>query len=140
FFLDGKLGALVGLDVGYSQKKMTGSAATDSDMSFTQFGFSLGAKYYVLTPKRERVTPYLLLDFYKYFASVSTSDKTVTNDQAGFIAGLVSPLGIDFALGAEYFVTPGFSVGAEVLGLKFAYSQGEFTPQGGTKVEAKNQY
>src|SRR5262245_54422756 len=71
FFLDGKLGPIVSLDVGYSSAKREGTAALASDMSFTQFGFSVGAKYYILQPKRERVAPYAYVDFYKYFASLS---------------------------------------------------------------------
>jgi hypothetical protein len=143
FFLDGRLGLQIGLDLGYSSatKDATGLSV---DMSYTQFGFSLGGKFYITTPKANHVSPYVLLDFFKYFASVSTNDKTVPNDQAGYIAGLVSPLGINAAFGAEYFFTPSFSLGAEVLGLRYAYSEGDYTLSGGfggdSKVTAKNQY
>jgi hypothetical protein len=142
FILDGKLGFLLGLDLGYSsahRDTTAGAVTANTDYSFTQFGFSLGSKYYILKPNGGHVSPYVAVDFYKYFASVSTSDKTVTNDQAGYIAGLASPLGFDAALGAEYFFTPGFSVGAEVLGLKYAYSEGDYAPATG-KITARNQY
>jgi hypothetical protein len=139
FFLDGRLGFLIGLDLGYSSRSSTTGSTSTGDFSFTQFGFSLGAKYYITRPKRERVSPYVLVDFYKYFASLSTSDKSVSNDQAGYIAGLVSPLGIDAAIGAEYFFTPGFSLGAEVLGVKFAYTEGDYAV-GNDKLTTKNQY
>jgi hypothetical protein len=143
FFLDGRLGFLIGLDLGYSSRHGEMGTAAATDFSFTQFGFSLGGKFYITPPRRERVSPYVLLDFYKYFASLSTSDKGVSNDQAGYIAGLVSPLGVDVALGAEYFFTPGFSIGAEVLGLKYAYTEGDFSLSGvggDQKVKTQNQY
>jgi hypothetical protein len=143
FFLDGRLGFQISLDVGYAAANKSATGA-NSDMSFTQFGFSIGGKYYILTPKANRVSPYVLLDFFKYFASVSTNDKSVPDDQAGYIAGLASPLGIDAAFGAEYFFTPSFSLGAEVVGLRYAYSEGDYTLTGGfggdTKVTATNQY
>jgi hypothetical protein len=144
FFLDGKLGFQLSLDVGYGSATRDLGGGNNVDLSYTQFGFSLGAKYYILTPRAQHVSPYVLFDFFKYFASVSTNDKTVSNDQAGYIAGLVSPLGVDAAFGAEYFFTPGFSLGAEVLGLKYAYAEGDYSLTGGfggaSKVTAKDQY
>jgi hypothetical protein len=143
FFLGGRLGFQISLDVGYgsANKSVTGG---NVDLSYSQFGFSVGAKYYILPPHGGRVSPYVLLDFFKYFASVSTNDKSVPDDQASYIAGLVSPLGIDAAIGAEYFFTPSFSLGAEVLGLKFAYSEGDYSLAGGfggnTKVTTTNEY
>jgi hypothetical protein len=143
FFLDGRLGVQLGLDVGYGSatKEATG---LNVDMSYTQFGFSIGGKFYILAPKASRVSPYVALDFFKYFASVTTNDMTVPNDQAGYIAGLSSPLGVNAAFGAEYFFTPAFSLGAEVLGLRFAYSEGDYTIAGGfggdNKLTAKNMY
>ena len=143
FFLDGRLGFQLSLDLGYGSATKDATGA-NSDMSYTQFGFSIGGKFYITPPRGGHVSPYVLLDFFKYFATVSTNDKTVPDDQAGYIAGLVSPLGIDAALGAEYFFTPSFSIGAEVVGLKFAYSEGDYTLAGGfggdTKVTAKNMY
>ena len=142
FFLDGRLGLQIGLDLGYGSATREATGIND-DLSYTQFGFSLGGKFYITTPKANRVSPYVLLDFFKYFASVSTNDKSVPNDQAGYLAGLVSPLGINAAFGAEFFFTPAFSLGAEVLGLRYAYSEGDYTVGGGfgvdAKVTAKNQ-
>jgi hypothetical protein len=130
FFLNGRMGFQLSLDLGYGSfhtDSNTMGVTTSGDRSFTQFGFALGWKLYFTQPRRERVSPYVYLDFYKYFASVSTSDKSVPNDQAGFVAGLVSPLGFNAAFGAEYFFTPAFSLGAEVLGIKFAYVEGDYT-------------
>jgi hypothetical protein len=138
FFLDGRLGVTLSLDLGYGSRTREATGA-NVDLSFTQFGFSLGGKFYITPPRGQRVSPYVLLDFFKYFAAVSTNDTSVPNDQAGFIAGLVSPLGINAAFGAEYFFTPAFSLGAEVLGLRFAYSEGDYTVAG-SKVTEKDMY
>ena len=50
---------------------------------------------------------------------------------------------LDLAFGAEYFLTPSFSLGAEVLGLRFAYSEGDYNVSGfggNSQVTAKNMY
>jgi hypothetical protein len=141
FFLDGRVGFHVGLDLGYSSRHDE-TAGVKQDLSYTQFGFSLAGKFYILKPRGGHVSPYLYLDFYKYFASISTSE-TVPKGYEQFLAGLVSPLGIDLAVGAEYFFTPGFSIGAEVLGLKYAYTDASYTPGAGiaaTTVSETNHY
>src|SRR5581483_4782394 len=54
------------------------------------------------------------------------------------------PLGIDAAVGAEYFFTNSFSLGAELLGLKYSYSAGSATTQAGfagsSTATTTNQY
>jgi hypothetical protein len=144
FFLNGRLGFQLSLDIGYGSRHTettTGAMTVTGDQSFTQFGFAIGGKFYITQPRRERVSPYVYLDFYKYFAAVSTTDKSIPNDQAGFIAGLVSPLGFNAAFGAEYFFTPAFSIGGEVLGLKYGYTEGDYSLTGAgfgdTKVLVK---
>ncbi len=126
FFLDGRLGFQLGLDLGYASRHDETTAVSKQDLSYTQFGFSLGGKFYITKPRGGHVSPYLFLDFYKYFASISTS-ATVPKGYEQFLAGLASPLGIDVAVGAEYFFTPGFSIGAEVLGLKYAYTDASYS-------------
>jgi hypothetical protein len=128
FFLEGQLGVQLGLDLGYSSRHDdAGAMVGNQDLSYTQFGFSIGGKYYITKPRAGKVAPYVYLDFYKYFASISTSS-TVPKGYESFLASLSSPLGIDAAVGAEYFFTPGFSIGAEVLGLKYAFTEGSYTP------------
>jgi hypothetical protein len=46
-------------------------------------------------------------------------------------SGLASPLGINLAFGAEYFFTSGFSLGAEILGFRYGFAQGEYQPVAG---------
>jgi hypothetical protein len=142
FFLDGKLGALLSFDLGWGSvdsSSTNAAVATQTQMSFKQFGLGIGGKYYFLAPRRERVTPYVFADFYKYWAAVSTNDKGIPNDQAGYVAGLASPIGFDLAGGVEYFFTPGFSIGAELIGLRYAYAQGDYRVMD-TQVETKQQY
>src|SRR5437016_5746357 len=40
FILDGRLGFLLGLDLGYASQSIQMGAAPSTDLSFTQFGFS----------------------------------------------------------------------------------------------------
>jgi hypothetical protein len=132
FILDGKLGFTVGLDLGYASRSISpGGTAPSVDLSFTQFGFTLGSKYYLLKPRGGHVAPYVLLDFFKYFASVSTSAPGVQKGTEDVLGGLASPLGIDAAVGCEYFFTNSFSLGAELLGLKYLYSAGSATAAAG---------
>ncbi|MCS6912237.1 MAG: hypothetical protein RMK29_18795 [Myxococcales bacterium] len=128
-FFAQKYGLLLSLDIGYGRlggETQVGMAAPEpNNTSFFQFGLALGFKFYITQPRRERVAPYLYADFYKYFASIN-ADKAST-DQVSFAAGLLSPIGATFAFGAEYFVTPNFSVGSEVLGLKVANAASDLT-------------
>jgi hypothetical protein len=134
FFLDGRLGFHLALDLGYSSRE-DDVAMTKTNLSFTQFGFAVGGKFYFTKPRGGKVSPYAYLDFYKYFASISTS-ATLPKGYEGYIANLVSPLGIDVAVGAEYFFTPAFSIGAEVFGIKYAYTNGSFDTSGGIGAAA----
>ena len=61
-------------------------------------------------PKKDRVAPYAYIDVFKYFASVSTSNMSVTGDQAAAQADTSSPVGGTLAIGAEYFLGTGFSI------------------------------
>jgi hypothetical protein len=142
FFLDGRLGFHLSLDVAYSSRHDVTGPATTSDLSFTQVGFALGGKWYMTKPQGGHVSPYLYLDFYKYFALVSSS-VMLPKGYEGFIGGLASPLGIDTAIGAEYFFTPAFSLGAEVFGLRYAYTFGDYSPVAGlgtSTVSETNHY
>ncbi len=127
FIFDGKLGFTLGLDLGYSSCSglncVQGTTTPNLNLSFTQFGLSLGAKYYLIKPRGGHVAPYALFDFFKYFAVVS-SDASPPKGTEDILGGLASPLGIDAAVGVEYFFTRGFSLGAELLGLKYSYSSG----------------
>jgi Outer membrane protein beta-barrel domain len=119
-FFTEQIGIQLSLDFGWASGHVDFNGMNSLDASYTQVGVALGAKFYLNRPARERVSPYLLADFFKYFAGVSTNEN-VTNDVVGYLAGLASPVGFDLAFGAEYFFTTSFSLGAEVLGLRFAH-------------------
>ncbi len=139
FFFHPQIGIVLGLDIGYSSAHVddTGNnTKTGYDTSFFQFGFALGGKFYLTRPTGQRVSPYLYVDFYKYFASISGSGSDnyhfPPGDQVGWLAGRLSPVGASLALGAEYFFTSSFSLGAEVFGFRVAYTEGDYTVAGVT--------
>ena len=137
----GQFGFHLGLDLGYGrlQQGLT-DANNNPDVSFFQFGFSLGGKFYILQPRRDRVAPYFYFEFFKYFASVNTNDDAIENDQAGYVASLASPVGISLAVGAEYFFSPAFSVGGEIFGLRYAYSSGRYYVDDNNDFFTKQQF
>ena len=142
FFFTEQFGLQLSLDLGYGSRDNlvgTGNTSNDTTDSFFQIGVAVGMKYYLNRPTRERVSPYIYFDFFKYFASVSTNNANVTNAEAAYVAGLASPVGLDFAFGAEYFFTTSFSLGAEVLGIRYAYVEGSINNNGAT-LDTKEQY
>ncbi len=130
FFFHPQIGIILGLDIGYGSAGVDSSTqgtTSSTSTSFFQFGFSIGGKFYLTRPTGQKVSPYLYVDFFKYFASVGwgqNGPNPMTGPAAGetsAIASLHSPLGFDLAFGAEYFFTNSFSLGAEVFGFRFAY-------------------
>jgi hypothetical protein len=99
---------------------------TTDNNNFFQFGFAIGTKIYLTTPRSQKVAPYLYADFFKYLASVSTDNMNVSGPQASAQASLRSPTGGTAAFGAEYFLGPGFSIGSEIFGLRIAVVDSEF--------------
>lgn len=143
FILDGRLGFTLGLELAYVDHTLPISPSMSTDENFVQFGVAFGAKYYLLKPRANRVAPYVWFDFFKYVASVSTSSNMIPKAQTDLLSGLESPLGIDAAVGVEYFFTHAFSLGAELLGLRYAYASGTTTTTGGfstTSLTTTNQY
>ncbi len=138
FFPVEQVGIQLSLDLGYASHNNDTTNAGQFSTSYFQIGVGLGAKFYLNTPARERVSPYLFVNLFKYFASISTNDPSITNDVATAIAGFHSPVGADVAFGAEYFFTTSFSLGAEVLGLRFAHVQGEIPIPGGRVSTGEN--
>jgi hypothetical protein len=145
FFFHPQIGAILALDLGYgsyhadTNTATVGAQPTFYNTSYFQFGFAIGGKFYLTRPTGMRVSPYLYVDFFKYFASIST-DRAVSPDIVGAQAGLHSPLGFDLAFGAEYFFTNSFSLGAEVIGFRFAYVEGDYTAGTPTTTTEKDLY
>jgi hypothetical protein len=124
FFFTEQIGLQLSLDFGWGSHNNDTAANNTTfnfNTSYLQFGIGIGGKFYLNRPTAQRVSPYILVNFFKYFATVSSNDPLVTNDIVTAIAAFHAPIGFDLAFGAEYFFTTSFSIGAEVLGLRFAH-------------------
>jgi len=130
-FFAQRYGAMLSLDIGYAKlntetQAMSDAMPTKDSNSFFQFGLSLGFKAYITPPRASKIAPYIYADFFKYLASISTDNTAVTGEQATAQANLLSPIGASFAVGAEYFLSPGFSIGSEILGLRVSHVSSEY--------------
>lgn len=130
-FFAQRYGVMASFDVAYAksagevQAPMMTPPSTDNN-TFFQLGIALGLKVYITQPRASKVAPYVYADFYKYFASLTTDNTAITGEQAGAQAALLSPLGGTFAFGAEYFFSPGFSIGSEIFGLRIGHVNGDY--------------
>jgi hypothetical protein len=145
FFFHPQVGILLSLDMGYSSFHVDGQtpqgpAGMPRDVSYFQFGFAIGGKFYLTRPTGLRVSPYLYVDLFKYFVSISDNTPMINNDGVAAQAGLHAPVGGDLAFGAEYFFTNSFSLGAEVIGLRFAYTEGDYSPNPNLHLTEKDWY
>lgn len=130
-FFAQRYGAMLSLDIGYAKlgtetQAMADAMPTKDSNSYFQFGLSLGFKAYITPPRASKIAPYVYADFFKYLASISTDNTAVTGEQATAQANLLSPIGASFAFGAEYFLSPGFSIGSEILGLRVSHVSSEY--------------
>jgi hypothetical protein len=92
---------------------------------FTTFGFTLGLKWNFVAPAREKISPYLYGDFFKYFAALNDDrPNNLPQNEVEFSASLASPFGFRFAFGIEYYFTESFGIGAELFGLQGAFASG----------------
>lgn len=131
-FFAQRYGVMASFDIAYAKSSgealamgMGNTPVTDNN-TFFQLGLSLGLKIYITQPKASKVAPYVYADFYKYFASLTTDNTMITGEQAGAQAALLSPIGGTFAFGAEYFFSPGFSIGSEIFGLRVGHVSGDY--------------
>jgi len=130
-FFAQRYGVMASLDIAYAKLSGETQGANDAmpardNNSYFQFGLALGFKIYITPPRASRVAPYVYADFFKYFASVSTDNAGVTGEQASAQAALRSPIGATAAVGAEYFLSPSFSIGSEIFGLRVSSVSGEY--------------
>lgn len=126
-----KYGIMLSVDIGYSKSSGESQAMgmampTTDNNSYFQFGVGLGTKIYFTTPRSQKVAPYIYLDVFKYFASISTDNMGVSGEYAGAQASLRSPTGGTLAVGAEYFLSPSFSIGSEIFGLRVSGVSSEY--------------
>jgi hypothetical protein len=130
-FFAQKYGLMLSFDVGYAKSSgelqaMGMPMATTDNNSYFQFGVGLGAKIYFNQPRSQKVSPYLYVDVYKYFSSVATDNAAISGEQASAQAAVRSPTGGTLAIGAEYFLSPGFSIGSEIFGLRVSGVSSEY--------------
>lgn len=139
-FFTEQIGAILSLDFGwanFSEDTPGGTGTINFNTSYFQFGFGVGAKFHLVKPARQKVSPYLFAQFFKYFAGIGRSD----NASQDILTGLLSPIGFDLAFGVEYFPVRAFSIGAEVLGLRFAHADGsEPVNTGGRRAVGQNYF
>ena len=126
-----KYGIMLSLDIGYAKSSGESQAMgmampTTDNNSYFQFGVGLGTKIYFTTPRSQKVAPYIYLDVFKYFASISTDNMGVSGEYASAQASLRSPTGGTLAVGAEYFLSPSFSIGSEIFGLRVSGVSSEY--------------
>ena len=102
--------------------------------TFFTFGALIGAKYYLWMPKSGKAVLTLHLGVGKYFTTVDNGDQMPGEDDATYnefqrqksvIKDLASPIVLQFAVGAEFFATDSFSIGADILGIRFAFSSSD---------------
>lgn len=126
-----KYGIMLSLDIGYAKSSgevqaMGMAMPTTDNNSYFQFGVGVGTKIYFTPPRSQKISPYIYLDVFKYFASISTDNMGVSGEYAGAQASLRSPTGGTLAVGAEYFLSPGFSIGSEIFGLRIGHVNGDY--------------
>jgi hypothetical protein len=130
-FFAQRYGIMASLDIAYSKlygetQAMADPMPAKDGNSYFQFGLSIGLKVYITPPRATKIAPYVYADLFKYFGSVSTDNTAITGEQAAAQAAMLSPIGATAAFGAEYFVSPGFSIGSEIFGLRVSNVSGEY--------------
>lgn len=128
----------LGLDIGWASLGVTNGDTTQSQ-GFTTFGLTVGARWNFVVPAKEKLSPYVAVDFFKYFAALNDTRPAgvaVEQGQVEYAAGLISPWGIRGALGLQYFFSDSFAVGAE-LGLIGSSSSGSvaLADAGGNRLQ-----
>jgi opacity protein-like surface antigen len=105
----------------------SGTTAPASQSGYMHFGVGLAAKYYFSLPEKGRISLYLYGDVFKLFATAT--EPVATTKSVDFAMSLASPFGFSIATGFEYFFTRSFSIGAELLGLRFTHASASANDQ-----------
>ena len=143
-----RLSVGLGIDMGLAKHTIYQNTGAETDLnseaSFFKFGFLIGVKFYVIEPQVKKAALYLHLAGGKYFAKAKNElvndTENYTDAQAlamqgqlDAVSGLNSPVVIQFAVGAEFFVADCFAIGADILGFKMGISKASIgeLPEGG---------
>ncbi len=117
------------------------SQAPKAEASFFTLGGLLGAKFYFRAPEPERAVLYLTAGVGGYVGKGSAKydqpENTTVDDavldagkdalekQVDVIARLASPFVFQVAVGAEFWATDSFAIGADILGLRLSYASAQ---------------
>ncbi|MBI3071100.1 MAG: hypothetical protein HYY84_03130 [Deltaproteobacteria bacterium] len=105
----------------------SGTTKATRNSGYMNIGVGLAAKYYFSLPDKGRISAYIYGDFFKQFATAT--EPVATTASVDFAMSLASPLGFSVAAGFEYFFSRSFSIGAEILGLRFTYASASAVDQ-----------
>lgn len=102
--------------------------STPTARTFNTFGINVGLKWNFIAPKKEKVSPYIYADFYKYFTALNDDrPDNLQQNEVEFSASLAAPMGFRVAFGLEYYFNESFGIGAEIFGIQGAFSSGSLT-------------
>ncbi|MDJ0762277.1 MAG: hypothetical protein QNJ97_04740 [Myxococcota bacterium] len=132
---------LASLDFGYFSHSVWPYPSENADdvlkikNNYFSLGFLLGLKYYFWKPSPKEAVLYATIGGGKYFTSVKNNDPAnyldtdeanvewnVIQKKAEMIGDLASPIVAQLSIGAEFFATQSFSVGADLLGIRFGFA------------------
>jgi len=120
-----KLTITISLDFAKASLSHNDSDSNPTTRGFSTFGLGVGVKWNFVTPAKNKVTPYIYGDFFKYFAALNDDrPNNLPQNEVEFSAGLAAPLGFRIAFGLEYWFSDNFAIGADIFGLQGAFSSG----------------
>lgn len=138
----------LGFDFGYFSHKIypfpapEAGTETEQDLGvmevkshFFTLGFMLGTKIYFWDPIPGEAVGYLDFAVGKYFAMAGNNHKLkdimepeeqdLVDNETLMVGKLASPFLFQVCFGAEFFATNAFSVGADIIGIRFSYSKAD---------------
>lgn len=109
----------------------------------TQIGIEVGSRFFLADRGHSLAAPFLRFSFTKYIGIIDeyvdgqdgvdfygdvlcagNDDDSCGEDYERFDEAILSPQGIKFALGAEYYFNDNFAIGADLIGLDLFWSSG----------------
>lgn len=132
----------LGLDLGFFSSKVLPYRTNDDyevKATYLTVGFLLGVKFYIIEPAPQKATLYAHLAGGKYITKLANNDplENATDEEylsrdaeLEALGKLSAPAVVQLAIGAEYFVSSAFSIGADILGFRFSFSKYDNTGMG----------
>ena len=102
--------------------------STPTSRAFNTFGINVGLKWNFVAPKKEKLSPYVYADFFKYFTALNDDrPDNLQQNEVEYSASLAAPMGFRVAFGIEYYFNESFGIGAEIFGIQGAFSSGSLS-------------